>query len=61
MTYYPTNRYRYVGHDKRFEGMTALGRWKSGGIGFVIQIDDLTHPWSHGWYLAIESDWEEIE
>lgn len=50
--------YRYIGPDSYYQGETALG-WNSPNSGFLIQIDRLSHPQSHGWHRGIREHWEE--
>ena len=50
------HHYRYIGKDPGLKGAAALGREGKDGR-FLVQVDDLTHDWAHGWYETLRSDW----
>ena len=51
-------RYIYIGDIPLLEGVTALGMHKDG---FYVQVDDIQHPWSHGWHKITNiQDWKRI-
>jgi len=51
-----TQHYRYIGTDPFLKGQEALGMWSAGYL--MVQVDKLTHEWSHGWHLTCPRDWE---
>lgn len=51
-----TKHYRYIGTDPFLKGQEALGMWSAGYL--MVQVDKLTHEWSHGWHLTCPRDWE---
>lgn len=55
------NNYRFVGSKNEstnvlFNECTALGKMINGC--FMIQIDQIWHPMSHGWHTANVDEWE---
>ena len=56
----PRGKYRYIGNDPKLKGHTALGELRN-RIGFCVQVEDTSHPYSRGWHLAIREDWELIK
>lgn len=46
----------YVGTDRELIGHSALVMLHAGY--FLVQVDDLSHTWSHGWHLSCMMDWE---
>lgn len=49
---------RYVGLKPWLKGHTGLGYWKAGY--FVVQLDDLRHPWAYAWHVTNPKHWKEI-
>ena len=52
-------RYRHIGTDPNIGDVTALGQTTSSGV-FRVQVDDLDHWMSHGWYPTDPEHWMEI-
>lgn len=51
-------KYRYVGHDYRLLGHTALGQVIDGV--FKVQVHSHQHPWAFGWHETPREDWQEF-
>lgn len=51
-------KYLYVGSDPLLKKHTALGRYDEGI--FMVQVDDISHPWSHGWHITDRDHWIEV-
>ncbi len=51
--------YRYIGTAKRLQNATAWGMVVDGV--FMVQVDELGHPWSYSWWGTPREDWQEIE
>lgn len=50
---------RYVGQKPELIGRTALGIWQGEGKNmlFLVQVNDLQHPWAFGWHVTPREDW----
>jgi hypothetical protein len=48
--------YRYIGTDPLLIQHTALGQ-EIDGV-FKVQVDCLSHLWSHGWHESPQHDWQ---
>jgi hypothetical protein len=49
--------YQYIGTSLRLTGHWALGRFVDGK--FLVQVDNINHPWAHGWHETNPNDWKE--
>lgn len=49
----------YVGPEVMLFGTTALGMQTEDG--FAVQVDELSHCWSHGWHPTPERHWKLIK
>lgn len=52
------NRYRYIGRKRNLIGMTALGKFQ--GNKFLVQVDLLSHRYSHWWWQQNPNNWVKI-
>lgn len=51
-------QYKYTGDNPFYKGRTALGQQTEHG--FVVQLDDLSHPHAIGWHKVDPNEWSRI-